>query len=52
MFTGVQRYIANTFTDLAKNECIKILLGHHQSQRQYGVKAKMQKVMKERLSSI
>ena len=29
MFTGIQRFIVNNWTDNMKNDCIKILLNNH-----------------------
>jgi|688.fasta_scaffold1578447_1 hypothetical protein len=45
MVTGVQRYIANTFSDNDKNNCIKILINRHISQRPYGVQQVLNSLM-------
>jgi hypothetical protein len=37
MFTGVKRYFANTYSDVEKNNCIKLVLGKHYNQRLYGI---------------
>jgi maltoporin len=49
-YTGVQRYIANTFSDNDKNECIKLLLGRHISQKPYGFHSMIQKRLEEQRS--
>ena len=47
MFTGVKRYFANNYSDIEKNNCIKILLGKHYCQKPYGVQAALEAKMKE-----
>lgn len=37
MFTGIQRYLVNNYSDQMKNDCIKILLSNHPLQKPYGV---------------
>lgn len=45
MFTGIQRFVANNWTDHMKNDCIKILLNKHPLQKPYGIQNKLMKVM-------
>jgi hypothetical protein len=45
MFTGVKRYFANSYTDVEKNNCIKLVLGRHPSQKRYGVQAALETKM-------
>lgn len=48
MMTGVQRYIANSYFDNEKNDCIKILLNRHLCQKPYGI----QNVISQSLESV
>lgn len=45
MFTGIQRFIVNNWSDTMKNDCIKILLNQHPLQKPYGIQNKLCKVM-------
>ena len=47
MFTGVKRYFANSYTDIEKNNCVKLVLGKHPSQKRYGVQAALEARMAE-----
>jgi hypothetical protein len=47
MVTGVQRYIANNYSDNDKNDCIKIILNRHICQRPYGIQNQIQQSMQE-----
>jgi hypothetical protein len=50
MFTGVKRYIVNTFTDMDKQESIKLFLKKHPSQTLYGIRESLNKELLKRIN--
>lgn len=47
MFTGVQRFIKNNFSDQQKHDSIRIILNQHPNQQPYGQQRKLEEKMKE-----